>query len=71
MILIDTSPADVNVLSVRLNVQSGNTLAPPPLPQMSVNPLIPEITVNLLCSNVAFLPLREKNTNLLIVTTVR
>lgn len=59
MILIDTSPADVNVLSVRLNVQSGNTLAPP-LPQMSVNPLIPEITVNLLCSNVAFLPLREK-----------
>lgn len=69
MILIDTSPADVNVLSVRLNVQSGNTLAPP-LPQMSVNPLIPEITVNLLCSNVAFLPLREKNTNLLRVTTV-
>lgn len=67
MILIDTSPADVNVLSVRLNVQHFGT---PPLPQMSVNPLIPEITVNLLCSNVAFLPLREKNTNLLRVTTV-
>lgn len=48
----------------------GQHFGTPPLPQMSVNPLIPEITVNLLCSNVAFLPLREKNTNLLRVTTV-